>query len=198
MCTCDPFYTWEMINATDVLFFKAPLLKQHVHKGLISNQSFDSLKECFDDVFWRGADVFADSSIGLYQFHNQKNCPLTKRRYTLESTDAFISLLEKNSDLLRNMCCHDSERIFNTFCQECLDRVFCRDFHFENVQNALLRSVMSVQSEWLTLHYTSADFYCNLDELWTGSMAYTIPAFQKNTCIKTVYKDYTMYSVDYD
>ena len=42
------------------------------------------------------------------------------------------------------------------------------------------------QTEWYTWNYTSADFYCDLDALWTGCMTYTVPTFQKNTCMITL------------
>ena len=48
------------------------------------------------------------------------------------------------------------------------------------------------RTEWSTWTYTSAAFYCNLDDLWTGRMTYSSPTFRKEHL-----HDYTMYSLEY-
>lgn len=197
MCSfCEPFYSWEIIDARDVMFFKAPLLKQNVDKALISNQTFSSLKECFRDAFGRATDDFEDRSIAVCQYHTERRCPIIKRRYTLESTNALTSLSKQD---LRCMCCcsHDenmeNEGILHTFCQECLDRALCSTYRFESVQNTLVRSIMSAQTEWHTWYYSSVDFFYDLSELWTGNTTHTITSFRKKTNMRVIHKDYTVY-----
>ena len=196
MCTCDPIFTWELIDASDVLFFKAPLLDQGVHKVFVSNDVFDSLSVCFKDVFQRVVGTTTDRAIGIYQFHNENTCAFVKRRYTLESVNTLLSLLQEEN-FFRKLC-HCSKERFDSFCQECVDQMLCSEVPYPSVPAAQLKSIMSRQTEWSTWYSSSVNFTCNIDEMWMGNMAYNYPSFQEDTCSKIVHRDYTIYSLNYE
>ena len=123
MCSCDDrVFTWELIDASDVLFFKAPLLNQGIHKVFVSNYVFDSFSMCFKDVFEKvGSTTTRDKTIGVYEFHVEDKCPFVKRRYTLESVNALFSVLEKDPDFFRKSCDCSKRKSFDSFCQKCVD-----------------------------------------------------------------------------
>ena len=55
-----------------------------------------------------------------------------------------------------------------------------------------------MQTKYQTWYCATVDFECSLDEVWTGSMAYTCPEFNKDSCTIEKQENYTMYSLDYD
>lgn len=197
MCSCYPVFTWELIDASDVLFFKAPYLNQGVHRVYVSNTLFASLKECFKDVFERAVGSPTDRAIAVYQFHGRDSCAFVKRRYTLESTHTLLSLMEENPNFLRNMC-HCLEGTSDSFCQYCLDNMLNSEVPYPGMPAAQLRSIVSRQTEWSPWYCSSVDATCDRNEMWLGNMAFTYPALQENSCCKVQHKEYTVYSMHYE
>ena len=198
-CRCEQIFTWEVIQASDCLFFKAPLLNQGVHKVAVSIRSFDSFNDCFYNAFWTSVVLFADNCIGVYRYHHP-SCFLIKRRYTLVSTASLIAHLSdiRGAQLLTDFChCSKKLRVLNTGYLKCLEHLLSHEYRHHTRLHTLLNEFMSIQSEYQTWYCAAVDFECSLDEVWTGCMAYTCREFKKISCIIESTSDYTLYSLDY-
>ena len=64
-CNCELAFTWEAIDASDVDFFRAPLLNQGVHIVFASNRVFDSFGVCFKDALEKVSGSYRDSDRGV-------------------------------------------------------------------------------------------------------------------------------------
>ena len=202
MCdSCKPIFSWEMIDATDMLFFKTPESNQGLHRVYVSRGSFESLDQCFENVFDKMYNVFKskNSTIALYQHHDRKKCCMVQRRYLLESTDSLLITLKKNSNFLRNMCYCSGKKI-NSCCQLCLDRMLDSEVPYPGPLCTLLYNIMSRQTEWSTWYLSARnDNVSHTDEIWSGAMVFSHPRTTAGcTCLKKKYKDYILYTLAYN
>ena len=197
-CTCEELYTWEIIDTSDKLYFTAPLLNQGLHKVLVSKKSYESFSDCFDDAFWAcDTGEFVDRCIGVYHYHAH-GCFLRKRRYTLSSSNALVGCLDENPNLFTYLC-NCSKNTSKKWCKPCLDKMLCTSYGANTRKLSLLKELMSVQSEYEPWYCASVDFHTTLDDVWTGSMAYTCPQMQQEEyCFKAEFMEYTLYRLDYN